>query len=225
MKNQLANIPLFRGIAENELDSLLSCLSGAEKSYRKGEVILSEGEPTDRLGIVLSGMAVICYTDISGSNSILGNAGPGAVFAEAYACVPEEPLLISVSAAEDTTVLFLQIGKIFSPCPNSCEFHTKLVRNLLTICARKSLQLSRRILHTSPKTIRGRLLSYFSECVKKSGADSFQIPYSRQQLADYLGVDRSAMCKELSKMQRDGIIRYRKESFAIQNRTALQNLY
>ncbi len=215
MQILLSNIPLFQNIEEKDIPSLLKCLRAYEKSYQKGEVILSEGESTEWIGVVLSGMAVISYSDVFGNNSILGNAMPGSIFAEAYACIPDEPLLISVSAVEDTTVLFLNIGKILSACSNTCSFHARLIRNLFVICAQKSLQLSKRILHTSSKTIRGRLLSYFSECVKKSGSDSFQIPYSRQQLADYLGVDRSALCKELSKMQQDGLIRYQKNQFTI----------
>lgn len=212
---QFSNTQLFRGIAEEEIAPLFKCLRAFQKSYQKGETILREGEPTAYLGIVLSGMAVISRSDVWGNNSILGNAAPGAVFAEAYACLPGEPLQISVSAAEETTVLFLNVEKVLTTCTNACVFHTKLIRNLLTVCAQKSLGLSRRILYASPKTIRGRLLSYFSDCVKRAGSDSFQIPYSRQQLADFLGVDRSAMCSELSKMRRDGLLSYQKNTFTL----------
>ena len=212
---QLAETPLFRGLEETEIAALLKCLGAEEKHYKKGETILAEGRPTRHIGVVLSGMAVVQYCDAWGGNSILGSAAPGAVFAEAYACVPGEPLLISVCAAEDTSVLFLLAGKALSACPQPCPAHRALIRNLLTVCAQKSLQLSGRILHTSPKSIRGRLMSYFSECAKKAGNSSFQIPYNRQQLADYLSVDRSALCSELSRMQRDGLIRYQKNHFDI----------
>ena len=124
-----------------------------------------------------------------GKSSILGFAEPGAVFGEAYACVPGEALLISVCAAEETRVLFLNVGKLLTVCGNACPFHARLIRNLLSISAGKNLQLSRRIFHTTPKSIRGRLLSYFSECAKKSGSLTFKLPFNRQQLADYLGVD------------------------------------
>ena len=171
-------------------------------------MILSEGSITENIGIVLSGMAVIFCNDIWGNTSILGNVVPGSVFAEVYACVPGQPMLVSVSAVEDTSVLFVNVGHVLATCTNSCPFHTRLVQNLLTICAHKSLRLSQRILHTTSKSIRGRLMSYFSECAKRSGSNSFLIPYNRQQLADYLNVDRSAMCNELSKMQKDGVIEY-----------------
>lgn len=215
MNINLSDTELFQGIEEDEIKELLQCLKAVKKEYKKGEVILPEGEPTDFIGVVLSGMVIIECSDVWGNNSILGSAISGNTFAEAYACIPGEPLLISVIAAEDTSVLYMNVARVLSTCNNACVFHTKLVRNLLTVCAHKNLQLSRRILHTGSKSIRGRLLSYFSECVKKSGSYSFQIPYSRQQLADYLGVDRSAMSNELSKMQKDGLIQYNKNDFTV----------
>lgn len=217
MSIQLSKIPIFQGIEEPEIASLLQCLQATERTYQKGETILSEGSITENMGIVLSGMALISCGDIWGNTSVLGHVTPGAVFAEVYACIPGEPLLITVSAAEDTTVLFMNVGRILSTCTNACPFHTRLARNLLTACAHKSLQLSQRILHTSSKSIRGRLMSYFSQCAKQTGNHTFQIPYNRQQLADYLGVDRSAMCHELSKMQKEGLISYEKNRFLLKN--------
>ena len=128
---------------------------------------------------------------------------------------PEEPLLVTVSAAVDSTALLINAGRILTTCPNSCAFHGILIQNLLTLCARKNLQLSRRMQHTAPKTIRGRLTSYFSQCLRQSGSRSFDIPYDRQQLADYLNVDRSALSGELSKMQQDGLIRYHRNHFEV----------
>ena len=202
----LTQTSLFSGISQADLSALLSCLAAVERRYSKGAVILAEGEPTQWMGLVLEGRAIISCADVWGKSSILGFAEPGAVFGEAYACVPGEALLISVYAAEETRVLFLNVGKLLTVCGNACPFHARLIRNLLSISAGKNLQLSRRIFHTTPKSIRGRLLSYFSECAKKSGSLTFTLPFNRQQLADYLGVDRSAMSSELSKMQRDGLI-------------------
>ena len=211
----LSNTQLFRGLEEHEITSLLSCLNTVTRSYKKGEIILSEGMITENIGVVLSGMILISYGDIWGNTSILGNAAPGCVFAEVYACIPGQPLLITVSAAEPATVLFMNVGRVLTSCSITCPFHARLARNLLTVCADKSLQLSRRMKHTTSKSIRGRLMSYFSECAKQFGSSSFIIPYNRQQLADYLGVDRSTMCNELSKMQRDGIIEYEKNRFLL----------
>ncbi len=173
------------------------------------------------LKIVLSGMVMISCNDIWGNSSVLGNVAPGSVFGEVYACIPGQPMLVTVSAVEDTSVLFMNVGRVLTTCSKSCIFHTKLVQNLLTVCAYKSLQLSQRIQHTSSKSIRGRLMSYFSECVKQFGGNSFLIPYNRQQLADYLNVDRSTMCNELSKMQKDGLIEYNKNQFLLKDRLML----
>lgn len=205
---ELSHTQLFRGLEEAEIAGLLRCLHAAERRFQKGETILLEGNVTENIGIVLTGMAVISCSDIWGNTSILGNVAPGAVFAEAYACIPGQPMLVTVSAAADTTVLFLNAGRVLTTCTQACPFHTRLVRNLLTVCAHKNLQLSQRVRHTSSKSIRGRLMSYFSECAKRAGSGSFLIPYDRQQLADYLNVDRSALCNELSKMRRDGLIEY-----------------
>ena len=189
----LSSTELFQNIPPEDLDALLKCLDVRKKRYQKGEILFLEGAPTSNLGIVLSGRIMIEMGDAWGGRSILGTIGPGGTFAEAYACIPGEPLLVTVSAAEDTTVM----------------------QNLLTLCARKNLQLSRRMQHTAQKSIRGRLMSYFSQCAKQSGSNTFEIPYNRQQLADYLNVDRSALCSELSKMQRDGLIRYEKNHFTV----------
>ena len=216
----LKSTQLFRGIEDRDLQAMLQCLGAWEKDYRKGETILAEGQETEAIGVVLSGRAIIQHSDLWGTNSVLSNVSPGAVFAETYACIPGEATLIQVTAAEDCTVLFLNVGKILTTCSSACVFHTKLIRNLLTVCASKSLQLSERMMHTTSKSIRGRLLSYFSDCAKKEGSYSFTIPFNRQQLADYLGVDRSTMCNELSKMQREGLIRYERNSFTLRENSA-----
>lgn len=214
MRINLGNTPLFRGMTVPDIEEMLCCLRAAERTYKKGAVILPEGMPTEQLGVVLSGR-VIEMGDVWGNNSVLSSIGPGGVFAEAYACVPGDPLMVNVTAAEDTRALLLNIRRVLEPCANVCPRHVRLVRNLLTLCSEKNLQLSRRVLHTGPKSIRKRLLSYFSECIKRTGSYSFDIPYNRQQLADYLSVERSALSNELSLMRRDGLIRYEKNHFAV----------
>ena len=215
MRINLGNTPLFRGMMVPDIEEMLRCLRAVERTYKKGAVILPEGTPTEQLGVVLSGRVIIEMGDVWGNNSVLSSIGPGGVFAEAYACVPGEPLMVNVTAAEDTRALLLNIRRVLEPCANVCPRHVRLVRNLLTLCSEKNLQLSRRVLHTGPKSIRKRLLSYFSECIKRTGSYSFDIPYNRQQLADYLSVERSALSNELSLMQRDGLIRYEKNHFDV----------
>ena len=210
MRINLGNTPLFRGMTVPDIEEMLRCLRAVERTYKKGAVILPEGTPTEQLGVVLSGRVIIEMGDVWGNNSVLSSVGAGGIFAEAYACAPGEPLMVNVTAAEDTEVLLMHIGQVLEPCAKVCPRHL-----LLTLCSEKNLQLSRRVLHTGPKSIRKRLLSYFSECIKRTGSYEFDIPYNRQQLADYLNVERSALSNELSLMQRDGLIRYEKNHFAV----------
>ena len=215
MQINLANTLLFRGMDPSDIEEMLGCLLAKECTYKKGEILFPEGSPTEQIGVVLIGRVIIELGDVWGNNSVLSSIGPGGIFAETYACIPGEPLMVNVTAAEDTEALLLNIRRVLEPCSKVCPYHMRLVRNLLTLCAGKNLQLSRRVLHTGPKSIRKRLLSFFSECIKRTGSYSFDIPYNRQQLADYLSVERSALSNELSIMQRDGLIRYEKNHFDV----------
>ncbi|HIW80321.1 MAG TPA: Crp/Fnr family transcriptional regulator [Candidatus Acetatifactor stercoripullorum] len=214
MKNSLlSNTALFRGVHQKETDSLLSCLQAYEKSYEKNQVILHAGDMVDSLGMVLEGTVLIEADDIWGNRSILDKAECGQIFAETYALLPGEPLMVNVTAACCCRILFLNVRKLTQTCSASCPFHHKMIGNLLSLSAEKNLKLSRRIFHTSSKSIRGRLISYFSQQVRQNGSYQFTIPFNRKQLADYLGVDRSALSNELSKMQKEGILSYEKNTF------------
>ena len=211
----LSSTELFQNIPPEDLDALLTCLDVREKRYQKGEILFLGGAPTSNLGIILSGRIMIEMGDAWGGRSILGTIGPGGTFAEAYACMDDEPLLISVEVAEDTEVLMMDMHKILTICPSNCSHHHKLVENLLTILARKNLGLSRRMVYTASKSIRGRVLSYLSFLADKQGKKQVSIPFDRQEMADYLGVDRSALSAELSRMQKDGLIAYKKNHFTL----------
>ena len=166
------------------------------------------------IGLVLSGSVRIEHTDLWGDKGILNITPAGGVFAESYACIPDEPMLVDAVANEDSDILFINVPGLFSFGP-LWESQNRLIQNLLMISAEKNLQLSRRSLHTSPKTIRGRLFSYFSQQVSAQGSSRITIPFDRQQLADYLNLDRSALSKELGKMKRDGLIAYHRNRFEI----------
>ena len=213
----LAQTPLFRGSTPEEVASMLACLGAVQRAYQKGAVIYCAGDTVQSMGLILSGSVHIESGDFWGNRSILDQAGPGQVFAETYACLPDEPLMVSVTAAADTQVLFLQTSRVLQTCTSACAHHARLIRNLLAISAQKNLILSRRIFHTSPKTIRGRLLSYLSFQSLRQGSRSFTIPFNRQQLADYLSVDRSALSNELGNMQREGLIAFHKNSFELKS--------
>ena len=211
----LANISLFLGASPQEAEAMLNCLGAAERGYTKGEQIYHSGDYVSDLGMVLSGSVLIQTDDLWGNTTVLDRIGPGQIFAETYACVPGEPLMVDVVAAEGTQVLFLNVERVLRVCSHTCAHHSKLIRNLLLLSAQKNLNLSRKIFYTSSKTIRGRLLSYLSYQARRNGTPSFTIPFNRQQLADYLNVERSALSNELSKMQRDGLLVVEKNHFTL----------
>lgn len=211
----LSNTLLFRGITKDEIESILLCFDAKTKDFRKDNVIYHAGDLIESIGFVLTGSVNIENDDLWGNRSILDHIESGQIFAETYALIPGEPLMINVVAAQTCQILFLNTSKFVQTCSRACPFHNKLIRNLLTISARKNLNLSRRIFHTSSKSIRGRLISYLSQQVKQQGSCQFTIPFNRQQLADYLSVDRSAMSNELSKMQREGLLSVKKNAFSL----------
>lgn len=214
-KIALSKTALFRGVTPEELEAMLVCLGADQRQFAKRQMICRTGEIVSSLGLVLSGSVLIETDDFWGNTTVLDSVGPGQVFAETYACTPGEPLMVNVVAAEPAEVLFLKIGKLLAVCSRACDCHNKLIRNLLALSAQKNLSLSRKIFHTSAKSIRGRLLSYLSDQALRSGSRSFDIPFNRQQLADYLNVDRSALSNELSKMQRDGMLRVERNHFEL----------
>ena len=199
----LSRTALFQGSEPDKVKEMMKCFYAREKHYRKGEIVLYMGDLVKDLGLVLSGSVTIERDDLLGNRSIFGHAGPGQIFAETYACVPGEPLMVNVVADEDTT------------CRTTCTHHSMLIQNLLLASARKNLGLSERIMHTSPKSIRGRLLSYFSAQAARQGSVNFSIPFNRQQLADYLEVDRSALSAELGKMKKEGLLDFWKNQFVL----------
>ena len=215
MYDLLNKIPLFRGLTENEIRELLNPQNTRKRIFEKGETVLYEGEPVRETGIVLSGKVIIELSDAWGNNSVISGVEKGGAFAEAYACVPGSLMLQHVTAYEKSEILFIDIRALLETDGVKNKAQLKLLKNLLTVCASKNLKLSSRMLNITPKTIRARIMSYFSECVKTSGSYKFEIPYDRRQLADYLGVDRSALSAELSKMQKDGLIEYNKNRFKI----------
>lgn len=217
----ISRSPLFCGINPDELEALLGCLDARKRFYRKGQTILRSGETVSAMGIVLEGSVRLEKQDYWGNRSILASFGAGQSFGEVYACEPSLPLDLNAVAAEDAAVLMVDARKITDHCPSACAFHLRLTRNLLRVIARRAHALTRKIEHTSKRTTRAKLLSYLSEQAELAGSSRFSVPFDRQELADYLSVDRSAMCSELSRMKKDGIIAFRKNQFEITRRSPL----
>lgn len=209
----LTQTVLFQGSTIEEIQMILKCLKAEKKRFAKREIIYHAGDRVQSMGVVLSGSVYVENDDLWGNKSVLDHIEPGAVFGETYACVSKEPLMVSVVAAETTEILFLNMNRLLQTCSHVCKYHNRLIRNLLMISAQKNLNLSRRIFHTSSKSIRGRLLSYLSFQAACQGSYEFTIPYNRQQLADYLSVDRSALSNELSKMKKDGLLEVNRNYF------------
>ena len=206
--------PLFRGIGEAALSEMFTCGGARCKTYAKGEVLLRAGCVTREVGIVQAGGVNIENIDLWGSRSILSSIGPGETFAETYAFC-RAPLMVDAVSAQESEVLFLDLDAVHD-CPIcSDQWAGTIQSNLLKVFARKNLTLSQRIFCTSAKTIRGRLLTYLSAQAVQHGSSSFEIPFNRQQLADYLNLDRSALSKELGKMRQEGLLEFQKNRFTL----------
>ena len=212
---RLKKLPLFSGMTEAELAEALTILRAEERSYHKEEILLHAGSLTERMGIVLSGSVSIESSDVWGNRTILSHVGAGGMFAETYALLSGEPMLVDVVANEDCRVLFLRSGSLQILRSRGGGWIMQFMANLLMISAHKNLTLSSRSFHTAPKSVRGRVMSYLNARMLRKGSNEFDIPFDRQQLADYLNVERTALSKELGRMRRDGLIDFRKNHFVL----------
>ena len=206
--------PLFAGMTPEETAQMQALHAFRERTFPKGAYILRSGDRTQALGMVRAGGVHIESCDVWGERSILSYAAPGQVFAETYA-VCGEAMMVDVVAAEDSTVVFLDLSVLLGTAQQKESWYPKLMQNLLRITARKNLTLSSRIFCTTARSVRGRLLTYLSAQAAQRGSCEFDIPFDRQQLADYLNLDRSALSKELGKMRDEGLLEFRKNHFRL----------
>lgn len=202
----LSQCPLFAGITQPEIREMLSCLDGKITGIAKGNPVFLEGEPARFVGVVLSGTVQVVRDDYYGNRSVLTVVSPGGLFAEAFACAGLETLPVSAIALQPSTVLLLDCKQVLTGCSHACPFHNRLIHNLLQGIAQKNLTLTRKIRCMSRKTTREKLMEFLLDQAKQHGSPEFVIPYDRQALADYLGVERSAMSAEISKLKKDGLI-------------------
>lgn len=213
--HSLSGTPLFQGIREQEIESVLKCLLAVERTFQKDEYLYRAGDTTGRLGIVAEGSVNIIKDDVWGNRGIIDNIGRGQIFAETYACLKGENLMVDVQAPEPARVMFLDVDRILTPCSSVCAYHTRLIRNLMHVLARKNLTLTKKMDIITPKSLRERVLVYLSQEVIKQGSHRITVPFNRQQMAEYLCVDRSALSGELSKMRKCGLIEYNKNQFTV----------
>lgn len=211
----LKETKLFAGVGEEDISAMLACLGAKLSVYRKGETVLWQGEILDDIPVLVKGKLLIQKDDYWGNRSILGNIDSGEMFGEAYAAPGSGPLLNDVVAVEDSAVLFFDVNRIMTTCSSACRFHTLVVQNLIFALSEKNRKLVQKLGHMSKRTTREKLISYLSEEAKKHKSSRFEIPFNRQQLADFLSVDRSAMSNELGRMRDEGLIAFHKNHFEL----------
>lgn len=209
----LRETALFHNLSAEETHTVLSCLSPNIVTRPKSSYLLQAGDCTNKLGLLLSGKAYIVQEDVWGHQNMIAKLYPNDTFAEAFAVSKESRLNVSVIAEEDCKVMWINAVQMLTQCAKNCPAHIRLTQNFVTILAKKNLQLNDKITHMSKRSTREKLLSYLSGEALRQGSLSFTIPYNRQQLADFLCVERAAMSSELSKLQRDGFLHYNRNYF------------
>ncbi len=211
----LKHTTLFEGLQEAQIQSMANCLQASRRSYRKGEYVLRQGAQVHAIAILAQGLLHVQKDDYWGNHSLLHQIAPGELFAEAYAMAENEVILNDVVAVEDSTVLFFQAQKVLTVCSNACPFHSLIIQNLFRAISAKNRHLTQKIDYMAQRTIRDKLLAYLSAQSELAQAPTFQIPFNRQQLADFLSVERSAMCRELGKMRDEGLLSFARNTFVL----------
>lgn len=211
----LLRCPLFEGIGPKDARAMLGCLGARTVEAARGASIFLEGSPAEYVGIVLSGAAQVLRDDFYGNRAIQAVLQPGELFGETFACAGLDRLPVAVEAAQPSRILLIRLRRITETCSNACEFHNRMVMNLLRAIAGKNLMLNAKIEITSRRTTREKLMAYLLNQAKRAGGSTFTIPLDRQGLADYLGVERSALSAEIGKLRREGVIESERSTFRL----------
>ena len=213
--SSLQNSMLFANISQEDLQKMLVCISAREKVLERDSFVFHAGDAVQFVYLIVSGSMHIIDEDFWGNRSIVETMEKDTLFGEAYVFSAREQQLVSVIAAEDSVVLEIDPVRLFEICSLGCSCHAQLVKNALRLLAEKIVRLTEKLGHMIKRTLREKILSYLSACAQREKSNAFRIPYSRQQLADYLCVDRSALSHELSRLQKEGRIRYHKNNFEL----------
>ena len=211
----LKRTQLFSGVGDDEIFSMLSCLGAKLFIYKKGEYVLRQGEHLNDITVLVEGNLHIQKDDYWGNRSILGQIAVGEMFGEAYVAPESGALLNDVVAVENSAVIFFDVKRIITTCSSACRFHAMVVQNLFFAISEKNRKLVQKLGHMSKRSTREKLISYLSEEANRQNCSYFTIPYNRQQLADFLSVDRSAMSNELCKMRDEGLLEFDKNQFRL----------
>ena len=211
----LKGCQLFEQVDDEDLIRMLNCLGARVVEFDKKYTIFAEGSPAKHVAVLLSGVAQIIQLDYYGNRSIIAEVKAGDVFLEAFACSEVECLPVSVISSEPSAVMLIDRSHILETCQNRCSFHNRLIFNLMKVLATKSIEYHNRMEITSKRTTREKLLAYLAMQAKRCGKDSFKIPFDRQELADYLEVDRSGLSSEIGKLKKEGVIDNYKNCFRL----------
>ena len=211
----LKKCALFADIDDEKLIKMLTCLGAKVAAFDKKYTVMAEGSPAKYLGIVLSGSCQIIRTDYYGNRSIISNVTAGEIFGEAFACAEVGSIPVSAISLEPSEVMLIECSHILHTCTNNCGFHQQLIFNVMKELATKTLVFHQKLEITSKRTTREKLMTYLSICAKQVGSDSFDIPFDRQELADYLEVDRSGLSAEISKLRAQGVLETTKKHFEL----------
>lgn len=211
----MMHAPLFRGMTEKQMRSLLLCIGPMVKKYSAGEPLLREQDEVSQIGLLLAGNALASQTDWSGRRSVTAELASGSVFADVLAAGEHMRSPVTVTAVSSCTALFLSYERVLRRCTGACEGHSLLLENLLVSIAEKYFSLQERIDCLVRPSLREKLLQYLRGQAEKAGADVFSVPFDRAALADYLNADRSALSRELSHLKHEGVLDYYKNSFRL----------
>ena len=211
----LQSCTLFEGIVAGDLKAMLACLDGRVVPFARGGVIFPAESRAEYVGIVLEGEAQVVQDDFFGNRTIQARLLPGELFGEAFACAEVERLPVAVEGVKPGRAMVIRLRRIVETCSSACAFHSRMVMNLVRAMAARNLQLNQKLEITSRRSIREKLMAYLMLQARLNGADSFVIPFDRQGLADYLCVERSALCAEIGKLRREGVIASDRSRFAL----------
>jgi CRP-like cAMP-binding protein len=216
----LTRSALFKGITGPELEKLFGCISARQKKIEKNGYVFMAGMEPDWAGLLLSGALHMVRDDFWGNRSIVSRIEPGEIFGETFVLGEIKRMPLSVVAVEKSEVFLFDTGRIVNVCSSVCPFHTRVIKNMIRILALKNSTLVTKIEHLTRRTTREKLLSYLSVEARLAKSGSFEIPFTRQELADYLSIDRSAMSAELGRMRDQGLIRFKKNHFELLRKDA-----
>ena len=208
----LAEIRLFKGLTEEQTNRALQILKAEFREYRKGEFLHHAGQPMSRFSLVLYGAVRVCTDDIEGNRMIMADVPPGVTFGESLCFLKIPEPMVYACAAEDTGVLWLSPEACFS---DRADAELELQKRFTALLAERALAMNDRIQILSKLTLRKKLVAFFTNASRKAGSRTFSVSMNRDDMADYVGTNRSALSRELAEMKREGILDYYRNSFQL----------